>query len=213
MAQKYNVAVAAGHLVGLRQISEAVYGVDILTLEAVDWAHKTAEAFGRLGGTAAAGAGGVGFLRSRLQAPKAGSFPDVAAPCTFPTRPGGTGAAYNELTGQGVYILRDSSGKIRYVGRGDAPERLIAHSRLGSGKDDLVGEILFNNNLPAAQAKSLEQELMQMLGGARSVNPSTSLRNKIQGIGEGNPNFLDLEFAADHELVIEALRRAGLLGR
>lgn len=80
MAQKYNVAVAASHLVGLRQISEAVYGVDILTLEEVDWAHKTAEAFGRLGGTAAAGAGGVGFLRSRLQAPKAGSFPDVAAP-------------------------------------------------------------------------------------------------------------------------------------
>lgn len=135
------------------------------------------------------------------------------APRTFPTRPGGSGAAYNELTGQGVYILRDSSGKIRYVGRGGAPERLIAHSKLGSGKDDLVGEILFNNNLPAAQAPRLEQELMQMLGGPRSVKPSTSLRNKIQGIGEGNPNFLDLEFAADHELVIEALRRAGLLGR
>lgn len=137
----------------------------------------------------------------------------AVAPRTFPTRPGGTGAAYNELTGQGVHILRDSSGTIRYVGRGDAPERLLAHAKPGSGKEDLVGEVLFNNNLPAAQAKSLEQELMQMLGGPKSVNPSTSLRNKIQGIGEGNPNFIDLEFAADDALVIEALQRAGLLGR
>ncbi|MCC6698921.1 MAG: hypothetical protein IT365_25080 [Candidatus Hydrogenedentes bacterium] len=136
-----------------------------------------------------------------------------AASRKFPTRPGGTGAAYNELTGQGVYILRDSSGTIRYVGRGDAPERLLAHAKPGSGKEDLVGEILFNNNLPAAQAQSLEQELIHMLGGPKSVNPGTSLRNKIQGIGEGNPSFLQLEFAADDHLVIEALRRAGLLGR
>jgi hypothetical protein len=54
---------------------------------------------------------------------------------------------------------------------------------------------------------------MHMLGGPKSVNPGTPLRNKIQGIGEGNPNFLQLEFAADDELVFEALRRAGLLGR
>jgi len=131
----------------------------------------------------------------------------------FPVRPGGTGAAYNELTGQGIYILRDSSGTIRYVGRGDGPQRLLAHARPGSGKEDLVGEILFNNNLLAEQAKSLEQELMHMLGGPKSVNPSTSLRNKIQGIGESNPSFLNLEFAADDELVIEALRRAGILER
>ncbi len=83
----------------------------------------------------------------------------------------------------------------------------------GSGKEDLIGEILFNNNLPADQAISLEQELMQMLGGPRSVNPSTTLRNLYQGIAESNSNFLQLEFAADDELVIEALRRAGLLGR
>lgn len=113
----------------------------------------------------------------------------------------------------GANGISDSSGRIRYIGRGDAPERLLAHAKPGSGKEDLVGEVLFNNNLPAAQAQSLEQELMQMLGGPKSVNPSTSLRNKIQGIGEGNPNFIDLEFAADDALVIEALRRAGLLGR
>jgi hypothetical protein len=84
---------------------------------------------------------------------------------------------------------------------------------LGSGKDDLVGNILFNNNLRAAQAVSLENELINLLGGSRSVNPRTSLRNKIQGVGEGNPDFLRLEFAADDELVFEALRRAGILGR
>ena len=67
---------------------------------------------------------------------------------------------------------------------------------------------------PAAQAQSLEQELMHMLGGPRSVNSATRLRNGIQGIGEAtNRNFLELEFAANDELVIEALRRAGLLGR
>ena len=74
-----------------------------------------------------------------------------------------------------------------------------------------MGEVLFNNNLPAAQAKSLEQEMMQMLGGPKSTNSSTTLRNKIQGIGESSPQFLELEFAADDALVIEALRRAGLL--
>ena len=131
----------------------------------------------------------------------------------FPTKPGGTGAAYNEATGQGVYVLRDASGEIKYVGRGDAPTRIAEHAKPGSGKEDLVGEILFNNNLPAAKAMSLEQEMTQMLGGPKSTNPSTTLRNKIQGIGEGNPNFTELEFAADTPLVIEALRRAGLLPR
>lgn len=60
---------------------------------------------------------------------------------------------------------------------------------------------------------SLEQELMQMLGGPRSTNPSTTLRNSIQGIAESNRDFLNLEFAADTELVIEALRRARLMPR
>jgi hypothetical protein len=132
----------------------------------------------------------------------------------FPTKPGGTGAAYNEATGQGVYVLKNpTTGQIEYVGRGDAPRRLAEHAKLGSGKDDLVGEILFDNNLPAAQAESLEHELMQMLGGPKSVDPSTALRNKIQGIAENNATFVEKEFAAGDELVIEALRRAGLLPR
>ena len=131
----------------------------------------------------------------------------------FAVKPGGTGAAYDIVNGQGVYVLRDSNEKIRYVGRGDAHERLLKHSKLGSGRDDLIGEILFDNSLSAAQAQSLEQELMQLFGGPKSINPGTQLRNKIQGIGESNSNFLQLEFAADDELVIEALRRAKELSR
>jgi hypothetical protein len=113
-----------------------------------------------------------------------------------------------------VYVLRKGkNGPIEYVGRGDAPAEIAKYARRGSGKDDLVGQILFDNNLPAAKARSLEQELQQMLGGPKSTNPSTRLRNKIQGIGESNPKFVELEFAAEDALVIEALRRAGFLPR
>lgn len=75
----------------------------------------------------------------------------------------------------------------------------------------MVGEVLFDNNLPAEQAISLEQELMQALGGPKSVNPNTPLRNKKQGIGENYENFINLEFAADDDLFVETLRRAQLL--
>jgi hypothetical protein len=146
--------------------------------------------------------------------PGQGSGAASAQAGLFPTRPGATGAGYNEATGHGIYVLRNPrTHQIEYVGRGDAPARLAEHARLGSGKDDLVGEILFNNNIPANQARSLEQELMQNLGGPRSTNPTTPLRNSIQGIAESNPEFLELEFAADDALVIEAFRRAGVLPR
>ena len=124
----------------------------------------------------------------------------------YPTAAGGTGAAYDEVNGQGVYMLRNSmTDQIEYVGRGDAlPQRLFDHATIGSGNDDLVGEILFNNNLPAEQAISLEHEVMQVLGGPKSINPATTLRNQIQSIAERNPNFTQTEFAADDGLVIEA---------
>lgn len=54
---------------------------------------------------------------------------------------------------------------------------------------------------------------MQMLGGPVSTNSGTALLNRIQSVAESNPEFLWLEFAAHDGLVIEALRRAGLLGR
>ncbi|MEM9054252.1 MAG: hypothetical protein AAGB16_02910 [Pseudomonadota bacterium] len=39
----------------------------------------------------------------------------------LPSGVGGTGRAYNKATGQGLYVLRDELGNVRYVGRGDAP--------------------------------------------------------------------------------------------
>lgn len=131
----------------------------------------------------------------------------------FPVEPGGTRGSYDELNGHGVYILRDANGEIRYIGRGDAPRRLTEHRQPGSTKDDLKGQILFNNNLPFDQAYSLENELINMFGGPRSINPSTQLRNDKQGIAESNSGFVDNEFAANDELVIEALRRAYKLER
>jgi hypothetical protein len=127
--------------------------------------------------------------------------------------PGGTGSMFDEANGTGVYVLRNSKGQIEYVGSGDAPARLEAHATPGSGKEDLTGQILFNNNLSAAEAISLEQELQQLLGGVKSTNSQTSLRNQIQALGEGNPQFTHLEFAASDSLVIEALQRAGVIGR
>jgi hypothetical protein len=80
----------------------------------------------------------------------------VAPRTRFPAKPGGTGAAYNEATGQGVYVLRNpKTNQIEYVGRGDAPSRLLEHAKPGSGKEDLVGEILFNNNFPALKLRAL----------------------------------------------------------
>jgi hypothetical protein len=69
------------------------------------------------------------------------------------------------------------------------------------------------NTLTDCEARSLENELMHALGGPRSINPNSPLRNEIQGVAEGNPRFLELEFAASTDLLIDALRRAGLMGR
>ncbi|MCA9078376.1 MAG: putative Ig domain-containing protein [Planctomycetaceae bacterium] len=130
----------------------------------------------------------------------------------YPTISGGTGANYDQVMGHGVYVLVEpGTDVIRYVGRGDAPARINAHALPGSGLEDLEPRILFNNNLPSDQAVSLEQELMHMLGGPRSVNRHTPLRNGRQGIAESYPAYLPLEFAADTGLVVEALSRAGVM--
>jgi hypothetical protein len=140
--------------------------------------------------------------------------PGPAQVTAFPTLPGGTGATYDEENGHGIYVLRNQLGQIEYVGRGDAPQRLLAHATPGSGNEDLEGQILWENNLPIDVAESIELELKNMLGGAKSINPSTPLRNKIQAIGEtSNPRFTELEFAADTEIMIETLHLAGLLPR
>jgi hypothetical protein len=138
--------------------------------------------------------------------------PMYVVPPSGRTNFGGTGAHYNEASGQGLYILRNPrTGVIEYVGRGDAPSRIAAHALPGSGKEGLVAEILWSNNLPMPQAVSLERELMHLLGGPRSLRPNTVLRNQIDSLSPSNPNHVDWEFAADDALLIETLRRAGLL--
>jgi hypothetical protein len=101
----------------------------------------------------------------------------------------------------------------------DATERPIPHVRLscsreGRGTASPLHDLLCSkSNLSADEARRLEQDLMQLLGGPRSTASSPSLRNRIQGVAESNPDFLRLEFAADDDLLIEALRRAGILRR
>ncbi len=74
-----------------------------------------------------------------------------------------------------------------YVGRGDAPARGYAHEN-SADKGLLVQEIIHNNNLTKAEAKFLEQSLMDTYGGAKSTNPMTNLLNKIRSYSPTNPN-------------------------
>jgi hypothetical protein len=105
----------------------------------------------------------------------------------LPSGVGGTGAAYNKETGQGLYVLRDEQKNIVYVGRGDAPARIQTHAD-SIDKGDFVGQQLYDNNLTKAQAKGLEQRLIEQLGGAKSFAPNTPLLNKINSYSPTNPN-------------------------
>ena len=107
---------------------------------------------------------------------------------TVGRKTGGTGSAYNKQTGQGIYVLRDPiTNEIKYVGRGDAPARGTAH-KASVDKGHLVQEIVHNNNLTKAEAKFLEQSLLDKLGGAKSTNPMTNLYNQIRSYSPTNPN-------------------------
>lgn len=66
---------------------------------------------------------------------------------------------------------------IKYVGRGDAKSRLAIHAATG-GKSHLRQRVIFNNNLTKAEAKYLEQQIMNLNGGAKSTRPETNLLNK-----------------------------------
>ncbi|MBF0786220.1 type IV secretion protein Rhs, partial [Muribacter muris] len=110
---------------------------------------------------------------------------------------GGTGKNYDPLNGQGLYILRDPiTNQIKYVGRGDAPARGIAHKQ-SHDKGHLVQEIIAKNNLTKAEAKYLEQRLIDHFGGAKSTNPSTNLMNKIRSYSKFNPNSGTYSVAGD----------------
>ncbi len=110
---------------------------------------------------------------------------------------GGTGKNYDPAKGQGLYVLRDPlTNKIKYVGRGDAYARGIAH-QASADKGHLVQEILARNNLTKAEAKYLEQKLMDHLGGAKSTNPATNLLNKIRSYSPSNPKAGTYDIAGD----------------
>lgn len=110
---------------------------------------------------------------------------------------GGTGKNYDPVNGQGLYVLKDPlTNEIKYVGRGDAYARRIAHST-SADKGHLVQEVLARNNLTKSEAKYLEQKLMNHFGGAKSTNPLTNLMNKIRSYSPSNPNSGIYDIAGD----------------
>nr|WP_238481504.1 RHS repeat-associated core domain-containing protein [Motilimonas sp. E26] len=112
-----------------------------------------------------------------------------------PTR--GTGKEYDKDNGQGLYVLRDPfTDEIKYVGRGDAPTRGAAH-KSSPDKSHLDQEIIYNNNLTKAEAKFLENSIMNapVLGGPLSTNQNTNLLNKNRSYSPDNPNAVKYDVA------------------
>ena len=108
-------------------------------------------------------------------------------------RAGGTGKHYDPVNGQGLYVLHDGK-NIIYVGRGDAPARLNSHANT-PGKSHLEQLTIFDNNLTKAEAKFLEQRIMDLNGGAKSTNSLTNLLNKIRSYSPNNPNASKYDIA------------------
>ena len=124
---------------------------------------------------------------------------------------GGTGANYDKLNGQGLYVLRDTAGNIKYVGRGDVYARGAKHAT-DPKKMGLTQDIIFDNNLTKAEAKYLEQKLMGMFGGPKSTNANSALLNKIKSYSRTNPNSPIYDIAGDSkswgkEILKDALNR------
>lgn len=125
---------------------------------------------------------------------------------------GGTGAEYDKAEGQGVYVLVDKDGNVKYVGRGDAPERGEVHADT-PGKNLLGQKIIFDNDLDKAQAKGLEQRLMNHFGGPESMNEDTPLQNKINSYSPNNPNAPDYTAAisdAQFNSVLQNMQNQGI---
>lgn len=96
-----------------------------------------------LGQSASTGAGtaGGGLAPNFLQSNSGGITPSNS----IPAGAGGTGTDYDKVSGQGLYVLKDGSGNVKYVGRGDAPTRLDTHAN-SLDKGSLKSRILFDNN-------------------------------------------------------------------
>lgn len=97
--------------------------------------------------------------------------------------PGGTGKQYDKKSGRGVYVLYDENGTVRYVGQGDAYGRVQDHSRHPK-KGELAALIVAPNNLTKAEARGLEQLLIEHYGGAKGPQ----LWNNKNGTGPRNLN-------------------------
>lgn len=124
---------------------------------------------------------------------------------------GGTGKDYDPVNGQGLYVLRDKAGNIKYVGRGDVYARGSKHAK-DPKKRGLVQDIIFDNNLTKTEAKYLEQKLMGMFGGPKSANQTTNLENAIRSYSRSNKNAPTYDIAGDsrswgNEILRDALSR------
>jgi RHS repeat-associated protein len=88
-----------------------------------------------------------------------------------------------------IYTLaKPGSTKVEYVGKTVAPKtRLKAHQRPGSGKEDLVP--LSQHKVPASKARAAEQAMIERHGGAKSTNPGTPLRNKINAVSPKRSDY------------------------
>jgi len=138
---------------------------------------------------------------------------------------------YHRLKGQGLYVLKDNDGVIRYVGIGDVPKRLSAH-----GKNTKAGEFFFDlagnktpitksqlhaqtvwdvGSLTKEQARGLEQWLIGRFGGpiSRVGDDSNKLLNKIVSFLSTNKNAARYRHAASKALKNETLARLRELGK
>jgi hypothetical protein len=83
------------------------------------------------------------------------------------------------------------------MGRGDAKSRLAIHAATES-KLNLRQSIIFNNDLAKSEAKYLEQQIMDLDGGAKSTKEFTNLLNEIRSYSPANPNSVKYYEIAGH---------------
>jgi hypothetical protein len=86
-------------------------------------------------------------------------------------------------------VLVDDKGIVRYVGRGDAPERIKKHA-VDPQKKGLTPVIIYDTSLTKAQAKHIEQQLIATYGGKNPPPPDRNkqLINKINSYSDENQN-------------------------
>jgi RHS repeat-associated protein len=116
----------------------------------------------------------------------------------------GTRQSYDKQNGQGIYVLVDENGTVKYVGRGDAPTRESNPDRAELGQ-----QIAFDDNPTKARAKGHEQCLMAHLGGPSSTNEETPVLNPAP-YRDTNPTGYRGALADDH--LDDTLQRASAMG-